>query len=30
MSGIERRELGQQGLEAYTELKTVTMGLDHN
>jgi aldehyde dehydrogenase (NAD+) len=27
MSGIGR-ELGQQGLEAYTELKTVTMGLD--
>ena len=31
MSGIENgRELGQQGLEAYTELKTVTLGLDHN
>jgi acyl-CoA reductase-like NAD-dependent aldehyde dehydrogenase len=27
MSGIGR-ELGQPGLEAYTELKTVTMGLD--
>ncbi len=27
MSGIGR-ELGQQGIEAYTELKTVTMGLD--
>jgi len=26
MSGIGR-ELGQQGIEAYTELKTVTMGL---